>query len=152
MEFLVQIMIELITTEQVSPNCAKSTDHRDLLAGSQGRCHCEGYPFPSLRLALKLLLASFCQRIKLCTSIGLRFSPRGGQPAGILQTMESREQRTRLHLECSIRHLRDSAGDAHPVQLLKREGLQYQDIECALQQIELGRGHHFSYCLSIRRS
>src|SRR5271154_5576833 len=109
MEFLVQIMIELISVEQIFPKGAKSTDHGDLLAVSQGRCHCEGNSFPSLRLALKLLFASFCQRIELCTPIGLRFSPPGGKPAGIFHTMESREQRTRLHLECSIRHLRDSA-------------------------------------------
>jgi hypothetical protein len=31
------------------------------------------------------------------------------------------------------------------VQFLKREGLQDQDIEGALQQIALGRGHQCSY-------
>src|SRR5580704_1660344 len=145
MQFLVQSMIELVTVEQVSPKCTKSTDHSDLLVGSQGCCHCEGDPFPPLCLALKLLFASSCQRIKLRTPIRLRFSPRGGKPAGLFHAMKSWKQRTRLHVESSTRHLRNSAGDPHPVKFLKRESFQNQDIECALQKIKLGRGHRHSY-------
>jgi hypothetical protein len=43
--------------------------------------------------------------------------------------MECGKERTCLHIEGSTGHLRDSAGDAHAMQLLEREGFQNQNID-----------------------
>src|SRR5580704_10796630 len=138
-------MIELIPVEQVFPEGTQSIDQGNLLAYSQGRSHGERYPFPSFSLGLKLLSTSFRQRIELCAPIGLRLSPGGFEPASLFQAVEGRKQRTCLHIEGFIGHLRDSAGYTHAMQLLECEGLKNQDIEGTLQQIGLRSGHEYSY-------
>jgi hypothetical protein len=59
--------------------------------------------------------------------------------------MERGKQGAGLNLEGSGGHLRDSAGNAHTVELLQRESFEDQDIEGALHEVRLRRGHACSY-------
>src|ERR1043166_1958568 len=80
------------------------------------------------------------QRIDPNPLVVLRKPPLGGDPAPALQPMQGGIERAGVHLERVTRRRPDQLGQAASVPWPEAQGLEDDQVEGALQQLEAGRG------------
>src|SRR5262245_1643328 len=85
-------------------------------------------PVPLRRFFPELLPPRLREAVVFRPAIVLRPLPARLEPAGLLQSMQRREERTGLHHERPLSDLRNPARDAEPVQLACRQGLEDEEI------------------------
>src|SRR6185503_16854850 len=81
------------------------------------------------------------QLVELCLAIVLRPSPLALDPSLFLETMQGRVQRPFAHLEDVISELLDPSRDGISMRGSPGKRLEHQQVECALQEVELCTRH-----------
>src|SRR5439155_21425211 len=90
---------------------------------------------------LELLLPGAGEFVKPRAARVLRVAPLGVQPSSAFETLERRQQGTRIHLEDAARDLLDAAGNAEAVHRLEAQSFQDEHVERALDDIGVGLVH-----------
>jgi len=98
---------------------------------------------------LELAPSGLRQRVVLGLAPVLRLTPLGAQPPFLLQPVQRRKQRSRLHVERAARHLADAPRYPQLVQRFEPERRQDEQVERALQQIAPIVAHACSYRMTI---
>ena len=97
-----------------------------------------GHPFPLARLGLQLPGANRGQSIEACLTVVFgATSPFRRDRTGLLEAMECRIEGSLVHTEYVLRDLLDTLRDGPPVHRASGQGPKNQQVECALQEIEL---------------
>src|SRR4051812_40290125 len=89
---------------------------------------------PFRRLGGELPAARGGELVELCLAIVFRFSPRRLEPAFLFEAVQCREERAWTNDECAAGDLIDASRDAEAVHGLQAQGLEDEQVQCALEQ------------------
>src|SRR5260221_118690 len=117
-----------------------------LLSRAQDRVARLDQPIPAARLLDQLLAAGRRKPVIAGLAIVLRGSPERGNPAPVLQAMQSGIERSVLHLENVFRAMLDGVGDRVSVRRAEYQSLQNKQVQRTLQHLTFERMsiHSFS--------
>jgi hypothetical protein len=90
---------------------------------------------PIGRLSFQVTPARPREGVDLGTTLVLSDYPFSRDPALLLQLVQRGIQRTIAHLECLVRHLVEALTDGPPIERLKGQDFQDQEVQCPLDQI-----------------
>jgi hypothetical protein len=114
--------------------------HSSAFRGKQSR-DCTGATLPVRGFGGKLFAAGARQRIEFCAPRIFRVSPLGVEPTGTLESLERREQRSRIDLEHTLRQLLDASRNSETMHRLETQRLENQQVERALDDVGVGLVH-----------
>src|ERR1700728_635091 len=119
-----------------------------LLRGLKNECDGFGKPVTGFFFRSELVAAFGGEAIEAGLAIVFRFTPIGGDPAALFQSMESGIERALLNLEHVGRDLPDTLGDAVAVDGTERNDFKNEQVEGALQQVGFfERSHRICFLL-----
>src|SRR5690606_3503915 len=132
-------------SRRADPTTTRSSScSRDLRRGTQHLRDRFGVARPCARLPLELLTAPRGQRVVLRATVRLRQPPLGCDPATPLDAVQRGVQRAILDLQHAIRRVADPASNRIAMTGAEDQRLEYEQVECALEQIQILVAHRCS--------
>src|SRR5688572_3010786 len=113
---------------------------RRRLCGLEHAGDCSRVALPGGELGAELGASPRGQLIELGLAVVLRDAPLALDPARALEAVERRVERAFLDEKDIVAAFTDLSGDGVSVQWSPAEGLEDEEVECSLQEVERGHG------------